>query len=162
MMTNRTGHKHSVIIVRMGEADKAVPRAIVINKDSGFEALWDEDDKGYIKHRAWDTAKIPLGDPDLIGPKKFTMAPSNSHLRVIGRFTDSILAEHGLDDLNIRHSTHLVRRGKDGSIVVVQQRDGRLDNIASPAVITPTDERLYFRNSNAYDSCGKRIPAMRP
>lgn len=156
MMNNRTGHKHSVILVRMGDANTDVPRALVVNGDGGLEALWDQDENGVIVHKAWDEAKIPVGEPGLLGPQRF-MAPFNSHISVVGNFMTAILNEHGLSNFKVKHETHLVRQGLDGSIVVTRQSDGRLDNRGAPTVITPDDRALYFRNSVAYDERGQRI-----
>lgn len=161
MMNNRTGHRQSVILVRMGETNTDVPRALVVNGDGGLETLWDQDANGEIRHKAWDYAKIPVGDPSLVGPQRF-MAPFNSHIEVVSRFTEAVLAEHGLDDFKIRHTTHMIRQGRDGSIVVVRQSDGRLDNRGAPTVVTPDDRRLYFRNSVAYDESGQRIRDQEP
>lgn len=161
MMNNRTGHRQSVILVRMGDADAAVPRAIVVNGDGGLEALWDQDNNGHIVHKAWDDAKIPYGDPGLVGPQRF-MAPFNSHIPVVSKFVEAILAEHGLEDFKIRHATHMIRQGRDGSIVVVRQSDGRLDNRGAPTIVTPDDRKMYFRNSSAYDESGHRIRDQEP
>jgi hypothetical protein len=161
MMNNMTRQKHSVILVRMGASTDDVPRAVVINGDSGMEALWDQDADGNIRHKAWDIAKFPLPDPGSVGPQRF-MGPYTSHLQVVSKFMNSILAENGLQDFKVRHQTHFIRQGKDGSIVVVRQKDGRLDNMGAPTVITPDDRRLYFRNSTAYDERGQRLRDQEP
>lgn len=161
MMNSRIGHKHSVILVRMGEAAAGVPRALVVNGGGGIEALWDQNTDGVIVHKAWDEAKIPLGEPGIFGPQRF-LAPFNSHIPVVGEFMRAILAEHGLSDFKVKHETHLIRQGLDGSIVVTRQSDGRLDNRGAPTVITPDDKPLYFRNSVAYDSKGQRVRRNEP
>jgi uncharacterized protein YjbI with pentapeptide repeats len=161
MMNSRTGHKHSIILVRMGEPKESVPRALVINGDGGLEALWDQNENGAILHKAWDEAKIPVGEPGLVGPQRF-MAPFNSHISVVGKFMTAILNDHGLEDFKIKHETHLIRQGLDGSIVVTRQSDGRLDNRGAPTVITPDDRAMYFRNSVAYDEHGQRIRREEP
>ena len=161
MMNNRSGHKHSVILVRMGDAAGDVPRALVVNAGGGIEALWDQDSDGAIMHKAWDEAKIPMGEPGLVGPQRF-MAPFNSHISVVGKFMTAILSEHALADFKIKHETHMIRQGLDGSIVVTRQSDGRLDNRGAPTVVTPDDRKLYFRNSVAYDDKGQRIRRAEP
>lgn len=161
MMNSRASHKHSVILVRMGDAAGDVPRALVVNAGGGLEALWDQDSDGAIMHKAWDEAKIPMGDPGLVGPQRF-MAPFNSHIAVVGKFMNAILSEHGLADFKIKHETHLIRQGLDGSIVVTRQSDGRLDNRGAPTVVTPDDRKLVFRNSVAYDDKGQRIRRAEP
>lgn len=155
MMKNRMGHGHSVILVRMGSADEEVPRALVFNGDR-IEALWDQDGNGIIVQKAWDEAKIPVPGPNDLGQQRF-FAPFNSHIPVVSKFMSAILAEHGLSDFNIRHTTHHIKQGLDGSIVVTRKSDGRLDNRGAPTVITPTNGRLYFRNSVAYDKNGQRV-----
>lgn len=159
MMNGKTGHDHSVILVRMGSDAQEVPRALVLNSDGGLEALWDQDENGLIVHKAWDEAKIPVGEPGR--PQRF-MAPFNSHISVVSKFASAILSEHGLEDFKIRHETHMIRQGRDGSIVVVRQKDSRLDNRGAPTVVTPDNRRLYFRNSVAYDESGMRIRDQEP
>jgi hypothetical protein len=161
MMNGRTGHKHSVILVRMGDGVTDVPRALVVNGDGGLEALWDENNDGAIVHKVWDEAKIPLGEPGLVGPQRF-LGPFNSHVSVVNMFMAAILTEHGLADFKVRHETHLIRQGLDGSIVVTRQKDGRLDNLGSPTVVTPDNTKLYFRNSVATDQNGQRIRRDEP
>ena len=157
MMNNRTGQRHSVILVRMGQTGGDTPRAIVVNGDGGLEALWDQDEGGNIRHMRWDAAKIPL---DALASVRF-QAPFNSHIPIVTRFISAIMEEHGLADFRIRHETHLVRQGRDGSIVVTRQSDGRLDNRGAPTVVTPDDRRLFFKNSVAYDEDGMRIRQTR-
>ncbi|MBY3433350.1 pentapeptide repeat-containing protein [Rhizobium laguerreae] len=161
MMNGRIGHKHSVILVRMGDEAFDIPRALVVNGDGGLEALWDENTDGVIVHKAWDEAKIPIGERGHVEAGRF-LAPFNSHISVVSKFMTAILAEHGLADFKVRHETHLVRQGLDGSIVVTKQKDGRLDNLGAPTVITPDNKPLYFRNSVAYDAQGQRIRREEP
>jgi uncharacterized protein YjbI with pentapeptide repeats len=161
MMNGKSGHGHSVILVRMGDTTADVPRALVINRDGGLEALWDQDDDGIIVHKAWDAAKIPVPEPGFVGPARF-QAPFNQHIGVVSKFTKAILSEHGLEDFTVKHETHMIRQGRDGSIVVLRQKDSRLDNRGAPTVITPDDRRLYFRNSTAYDEAGHRVRDQEP
>jgi uncharacterized protein YjbI with pentapeptide repeats len=162
MMNNRIGHTHSVILVRMGEAGDDVPRAVVANGDGGIEALWDQNSEGIIVHKAWDVAKIPLGEHGFAGETQPFLAPFNSHISVVDKFTTAILAEHGLEDFTVKHETHLIKQGLDGSIVVTRQSDGRLDNRGAPTVVTPDNRVLYFRNSVAYDEHGDRVRREEP
>jgi len=139
-LSNRGTPRSNVVLVRQGMDDLAAPRAIVHGTDGSVVAVW-RDAAGTRTHLAWDAEGAVSGN-------HATNGPDGADMRSCFRsFAKSLLAEHGAADMNYDDTSHDVRTGRDGSVVIVR-KDGRIDNRLGPAVLTPDDRRLHFRGGS--------------
>jgi len=136
-LNSRATPKNNVVLLRQGDADHGAPRAVVHGSDGTVTALW-SDEAGVSTHLSWSPDGAVSGNHV---PADQDGADMRSCLRA---FTKSLLAEHGASDMEYDDTTHTVRTGRDGSVVIVR-RDGRINNRLGPAILTPDGKRLHFR-----------------
>lgn len=147
-----------IVLVRPGTANTEAPRAIVHGADGTVAAVWRNElgERSYIK---WDA------DGNIIeGTQDHPTRGRSSAMRDCFRdFSSALLSENDIPDMGHDDETHMIRTGRDGSVVVVRKGTGTIDNRGSvtvtgpdgtpnvmkrPAILTPDGTRLYFRNGS--------------
>lgn len=136
---------HDVVIVNPGISDGA-PEAIICRADGSMTATWKTTDRNGGRV-SWDETGLPdtKDGPDREG--------------TVRDFIAALLRHHGAADMLHDDLTHSIRTGVDGSIVVVRNTDGRVDNGRGPAILCPNDERIHVRNGRLTDGVAARSPA---
>ncbi len=63
-------------------------------------------------------------------------APYTGHRRILKAFADAVAAEAGVPEFNWNPETHVIRRGRYDSVVVLRKKDNRMDNPDGPAIVS--------------------------
>ena len=145
-----------LVISRIGEHDDS-PRALVLRKDGTSELIWNRPGIGQASLR-WDkqgnqTTPSPTGNWTMTKGRREDLMDS---------FMRLIIHDNELHVVDFDSTTHAVRQGKDGSIVVVRRSNGRLSNPHGPIVYTPDDESLWKLDSlpdnETEQVCSQNLP----
>jgi hypothetical protein len=152
----RLKQDQDVIMTRTGFAEDGydAPNVMVLKKDGSVRAMWMSQDGTIHRKLDWADATSPRQsneDIDFIGP-------GNGHRAALKSFLDAVVADNAVADFNFNPKTHLIRRGRNESIVVLSRKDGRMDNPDGPAIISKDDEMFYFRNAREVDEFGDPVP----
>lgn len=155
-LNGRFKDDQDVVMTRTGFADDAydAPNVIVLKKDGKIKAMWASQDGTVHRQMQWTDAGIPHQPNEDI---RF-LGPHTSHRSVLKAFSDAVANDNGIADFNYDAGTHVVRRGKNDSIVVLRKKDSRMDNPDGPAIVSKNDEMFYFRNSSEVDEFGDPVP----
>ena len=129
------------------------PSAVVLKPDGRVKAVWASADGTVHRKVEWDGAGIPVQANEDIR----YLGPFNGHRHVLKAFADAVVAEAGVPEFDWNPATHVVRRGRNDSIVVLKKKDSRMDNPDGPAIVSRDDEMYYFRNSSQVDEFGEWI-----
>jgi len=151
--------KSDIVLIRPGTTNADAPRAIVHGSDGSVVALW-RDETGERTYIRWDTAGNIVDSTQGYSRRKHSITTMRDCFRA---FSSALLEENDVPDMVHNDETHMIRTGRDGSVVVVRRGDGKFDNRATatvtnpdgstatlkaPAILTPDGQRLYFRNGS--------------
>lgn len=144
--------KQDLIISRIcdREPDRHVPSAVVLRKNGDIEAVWD-DGNGNFTEMKWDRNGFPVTDDETF------QGPHNTHVRVLKKFIEATLRDNNVTDFAFDPTSHSLRTGRDGSLVVQSRETARIDNPWGPSVLTPDGTAYYYRNAKAVDEKFKPI-----
>ncbi len=126
------------------EPDRHVPSAVVLRKNGDIEAVWDDGD-GNFSEMKWDRNGFPINVAETI------QGPHITHVRVLKRFIEATVRDNNVLDFSFDPTTHSLRTGRDGSLVVQSRETARLDNPWGPTVLTPDGNSIYYRNARRVD-----------
>jgi hypothetical protein len=129
------------------------PNIIMLMRDGRMKAVWSGQDGAIHRQMEWSSAGLPTQANEDI---RF-MGPFNGHRRVLKAFADAFVAEAGVAEFNWNPETHVIRRGRNDSVVVLNKKHNRMDNPDGPAIISKNDEMFYFRNATQVDEFGDHI-----
>lgn len=145
-----------VVMTRTGFADDGydAPNVMVLKKDGGIRAMWMSQDGTIHRKVDWrDTTSPRQTNEDI----QF-IGPVTGYRAALKSFLDAVVADNSVADFNFNPETHVVRRGRNNSVVVLTKKDGRMDNPDGPAIVSQNDEMSYFRNSREIDEFGDPVP----
>lgn len=144
-----------VIMTRTGFAEDGydAPNVMILKKDGGIRAMWMSQDGTVHRKVDWSDATSPRQANEDIG----FIGPSNGHRAALKAFLDAVVADNAVADFNFNPETHVIRRGRNDSVVVLSRKDGRMDNPEGPAIISREDEMFFFRNAREVDEFGDPI-----
>lgn len=148
-----------VVVTRVAKdiVDDRIPASMIFRRDGTIEAIWNIGN-GEVKREKWDIAGVPITPEGAIIPQ----GPHNEHTIVMKKFTDAILMDTNVLNFDFDPQTNRLHKGLDGSIVVTHGETGKLDNQYGPAIVTPNDECLYFRQGGVRDRNFRRIQEYAP
>jgi hypothetical protein len=154
----RLKQDQDVIMTRTGFAEDGydAPNVMVLKKGGSIRAMWVSQDGKIHRKVDWDDTTNPRQtneDIQFIGPV-------NGHRAALKSFLDAVVADNAVADFNFNPETHVIRRGRNDSIVVLSRKDGRMDNPDGPAIISREDEMFYFRNARNVDEFGDPVPPL--
>lgn len=155
-LNGRLREDQDVVMTRSGFSEDGydVPNIIVMKRDGRLQAVWGGADGTIHRKMEWSSAGLPTQPNEDI---RF-MGPFTGHRRILKAFADAVAAEAGVPEFNWNPETHVIRRGRNDSVVVLRRKDNRMDNPDGPAIVSRHDEMFYFRNSSQVDEFGDRVP----
>lgn len=127
-----------IVVVRTGEASEKLPRAVAIRKDGSVEAYYSHEGKEATlrwKGEGMDSFRL------LNGRWRPYKADRNKALK---DFMEAVVYGLGIPELTFDPETHMVRKGRDGSVVILRRADNRLHNPHGPVIHTPSTEANVF------------------
>lgn len=148
-----------IVVTRLGKniVDARVPASMIFRRDGTIEAVWSLGG-GKTQKTKWDIAGVPIIENGNAMPQ----GPHNEHTIILKKFADAILLDTNVLNFDFDPQSHVIHQGLDGSVVVTDRHTGKLDNIWGPAIITPNDECLYFRQGGVRDRDFKRVKENQP
>jgi Uncharacterized low-complexity proteins len=155
-LNGRFRDDQDVVMTRSGFSEDGydVPNIIVLKRDGRMQAVWASQGGTIHRKMEWSSAGLPTQPNEDI---RF-MGPFTGHRRVLKAFADAVADEAGVAEFNWNPETHVIRRGRNDSVVVLRKKDNRMDNPSGPAIISKNDEMFYFRNSSQVDEFGDPVP----
>ena len=155
-LNGRLREDQDVVMTRSGFCEDGydAPNVIVLKRDGRLQAVWGGHDGTIHRKMEWSDAGLPTQSNEDI---QF-MGPYTSHRRVLKAFADAVTSEAGVPEFNWNPETHVIRRGRNDSVVVLRKKDKRMDNTDGPAIVSKNDEMFYFRNSSQVDEFGDPVP----
>lgn len=156
----RLKQDQDVVMTRTGFAEDGydAPNVMVLKKDGSIRAMWMSQDGTIHRKVDWNDATKPRQvneDINFIGPR-------NGHRAALKMFLDAVVADNAVEGFNFNPETHVIRRGRNESIVVLSRKDGRMDNPDGPAIVSRENEMFFFRNAREVDEFGEiiQVPDM--
>ncbi len=155
-LNGRLRENQDVVMTRSGFSEDGydVPNVIVMKRDGRLQAVWGGADGTIHRQMEWSSAGLPTQPNEDI---RF-MGPYMGHRRILKAFADAVASEAGVPEFNWNPETHIIRRGRNDSVVVLRKKDNRMDNTDGPAIVSRDDEMFYFRNSSRVDEFGDPVP----
>jgi Uncharacterized low-complexity proteins len=155
-LNGRFKQDQDIIMKRSGFCDDGydAPNVIVLKRDGTVKAMWAAEDGTIHRRMSWDSAGVPTQPNEDI---RF-LGPFNGHRRILKAFADAIVSEANIPEFNWNPETHVIRQGRNNSVVVLRKKDNRMDNPDGPAIVSQNDEMFYFRNSTQVDEFGDPTP----
>ncbi|NTF17423.1 pentapeptide repeat-containing protein [Agrobacterium rubi] len=155
-LNGRLREDQDVVMTRSGFSEDGydVPNIIVMKRDGRLQAVWGGEDGTIHRRMEWNSAGLPTQPNEDIA----FMGPYTGHRRILKGFADAIANEAGVPEFNWNPETHVIRRGRNDSVVVLRKKDNRMDNPDGPAIVSKEDEMFYFRNASQVDEFGDPVP----
>jgi hypothetical protein len=155
-LNGRFNANQDIVMTRTGFSPDGydAPNVIMLKRDGRIKAVWSSEDGTIHREMEWSNEGLPAHQSEDI---RF-LGPYNGHRRVLKAFSDAVAAEAGVPEFNWDPETHVIRRGRNDSVVVLRKKDNRMDNPDGPAIISRNDEMFYFRNSSQVDEFGDPVP----
>lgn len=126
------------------EVDTFAPSAVILRQNGDIEAVWD-DGNGNFSEMKWDRNGFPVTAEETF------QGPHITHVRVLKRFIDATLRDTNVLNFDFDPTTHSLRTGVDGSLVVQHRATARIDNPYGPSVLAPDGTAYYYRNARQVD-----------
>ncbi|MTH95086.1 pentapeptide repeat-containing protein [Roseibium sp. RKSG952] len=139
-----------VILMRLGKHDTELPKAVLLDNEGKSAAIWDFKEHGGASVVWNEDGKIL----EAVGDRRNASRWMNRD-QVLGSFQRAVLFDTDTPDFEYDPDTHGVRQGRDGSLVVIKTSNGRIDNPHGPAVLTPKNERLWFKDAKQVTETGE-------
>jgi hypothetical protein len=154
-LNGRLRDDQDIVMTRSGFSEDGydVPNILVMKRDGRLQAVWGGQDGTIHRQIEWDSAGLPTQPNEDI----LFMGPFTGHRRVLKAFADAVASEAGVPEFNWNPETHVIRRGRNDSVVVLRKKDNRMDNPDGPAIVSRHDEMFYFRNSSQVDEFGDPV-----
>jgi uncharacterized protein YjbI with pentapeptide repeats len=155
-LNGRIREDQDIVMTRSGFCEDGydAPNVLVMKRDGRLQAVWGGSDGTIHRQAEWTSAGLPTQPNEDI---RF-MGPYTGHRRVLKAFADAVASEAGVPEFNWNPETHVIRRGRNDSVVVLRKKDNRMDNPDGPAIVSRHDEMFYFRNSSQVDEFGDPVP----
>ncbi len=155
-LNGRFNSDQDIVMTRIGFSQDGydAPNVIMLKRDGRMKAVWASEDGTIHRQVEWNSAGLPTQPNEDI---RF-LGPYNGHRRILKAFSDAVAAEAGVPEFNWNPETHVIRRGRNDSVVVLRKKDNRMDNPDGPAIVSRDDEMFYFRNSSQVDEFGDPVP----
>lgn len=138
-----------VILMRLGKHDPELPEAVLLDDEGKSAAIWYCSKYGGASVVWNEEGKIL----EAVGDRRNASRWMDRD-QVLKSFQRALLFDTDTPDFEYDQDTHGVRQGRDGSVVVVKSSNGRIDNAYGPAVLTPKNERMWFKNAKQVTETG--------